>query len=137
LIENPSSYLQFKVSNIPEWEFFARLPGLCGCGLLLDVNNIYVSCINHHYQASDYLAVIDKEDVGEIHLAGHTEKHLPQGRILIDDHSKKVSDEVWDLYQITLKKMGNKPTLIEWDSDIPDLSVLLDEAQKARAELDA
>ncbi|SEH78884.1 protein containing DUF692 [Bathymodiolus azoricus thioautotrophic gill symbiont] len=104
---------------------------------MLDVNNIYVSCINHHYQASDYLAVIDKEDVGEIHLAGHTEKHLPQGRILIDDHSKKVSDEVWDLYQITLKKMGNKPTLIEWDSDIPDLSVLLDEAQKARAELDA
>jgi uncharacterized protein (UPF0276 family) len=132
LIENPSSYLCFKESTIPEWEFFAALPSLSGCGLLLDVNNVFVSCFNHNYQANDYLNSIDIDDVLEIHLAGYTEKILEKGKILIDDHSKRVSNEVWDLYQTTLSKIGNKPTLIEWDSDIPDLSILLNEAQKAQ-----
>lgn len=132
LIENPSSYLCFKESTIPEWEFFAALPSLSGCGLLLDVNNVFVSCFNHNYQANDYLNSIDIDDVLEIHLAGYTEKILEKGKILIDDHSKRVSNKVWDLYQTTLSKIGNKPTLIEWDSDIPDLSILLNEAQKAQ-----
>ncbi len=137
LIENPSSYLQFKDSNISEWEFFASLPQLCGCGLLLDVNNIFVSCFNHNYQPQDYLNAIDKDDVFEIHLAGHSKKILQQGDLLIDDHSERVSREVWDLYQTTLEQIGNKPTLIEWDTNIPDLSVLLDEAKQAQRFLDA
>jgi uncharacterized protein (UPF0276 family) len=83
------------------------------------------------------LNAIDADDVVEIHLAGHTEKKLEQGRILIDDHSKAVSPEVWDLYQTTIVKIGNKPTLIEWDTDIPDLSVLLNEAQKSQEILNA
>lgn len=136
LIENPSSYLRFNESNIPEWEFFAALPSLSGCGLLFDVNNVFVSCFNHTYQADDYLSSVDADDVLQIHLAGYTKKELEQGTILIDDHSKRVSSEVWDLYQKTLDKIGNKPTLIEWDSDIPDLSVLLNEAQKAQGYLD-
>jgi uncharacterized protein (UPF0276 family) len=137
LIENPSSYLRFKQSTIPEWEFFAALPGLSGCGLLLDVNNIFVSCFNHNYQASDYLNSIDASDVLEIHLAGYTEKILEQGKILIDDHSRPVSNEVWDLYQATLQKIGNKPTLIEWDTNVPDLSILLNETQIAQRYLSA
>ena len=104
LIENPSSYVQFKASEIPEWDFFAALPGLSGCGLLLDVNNIYVSCMNHHYSIERYLESIDAADVGEIHLAGHTQKVLDKGTILIDDHSKPVADGVWQLYQKTLNK---------------------------------
>lgn len=135
LIENPSSYLCFKESNIPEWEFFAALPDLSDCGLLLDVNNVFVSCFNHNYQVSDYLKNIDTNEVLEIHLAGYSRKELEQGAILIDDHAKQVSNEVWDLYQTTLNKIGNKPTLIEWDSNIPDLSVLLNEAQKAQGYL--
>ncbi|MDC9727517.1 MAG: DUF692 domain-containing protein [Candidatus Thioglobus sp.] len=137
LIENPSSYLRFKDSKIPEWDFFASLPGLTGCGLLLDVNNVFVSCFNHGYEANDYLDAINGDDVGEIHLAGYTEKNLAKGTILIDDHSKKISSEVWDLYKKTINTIGNKPTLIEWDTDIPDLSVLLNEAQKAQGFLDA
>ncbi len=136
LLENPSSYLRFRESNIPEWEFFSALPSLSGCGLLFDVNNVFVSCFNHGYQATDYINNVDVDDVLQIHLAGHTRKKLPQGVILIDDHSQKVADKVWDLYQTTLKKIGNKPTLIEWDTDIPDLSVLLSEANKAQTLLD-
>lgn len=137
LIENPSSYLRFKDSDMSEWDFFATLPSLCGCGLLLDVNNIFVSCFNHNYQAQDYLDSIDADDVMEIHLSGHTKKQLEQGVILIDDHGSKVTQQVWDLYQTTLKMINNKPTLIEWDNDIPDLSVLLDEAKIAQRILDA
>lgn len=133
LIENPSSYLRFKESSIPEWEFFAMLPSLCGCGLLFDVNNVFVSCFNHGYQPSDYLNSVDADDVLQIHLAGHSKKILPQGVILLDDHSKQVTDEVWDLYKTTLAKIGHKPTLIEWDTNVPDLSLLLSEADKARA----
>ena len=130
LIENPSSYLRFKESKIPEWEFFAALPSLSGCGLLFDVNNVFVSCFNHGYQASNYLNSVDADDVLQIHLAGHSKKKLKQGTILIDDHSKQVTDEVWDLYRTSLETIGNKPTLIEWDTNIPDLSVLLSEAKK-------
>ncbi|MBE8190561.1 MAG: DUF692 domain-containing protein [Candidatus Thioglobus sp.] len=87
LIENPSSYLRFQQSNIPEWEFFASLPSLSGCGLLFDVNNVFVSCFNHNYQPENYLKSVDRADVKQIHLAGFTTKKLPQGVILIDDHS--------------------------------------------------
>jgi uncharacterized protein (UPF0276 family) len=132
LIENPSSYVQFKASNLNEWDFFATLPEKTGCGLLLDVNNIFVSCFNHHFDAQNYLNAVNLDDVQEIHLAGHTTKILEKGTILIDDHASEVSLEVWDLYQKTVQKLGNKPTLIEWDSDIPALSVLLNEANKAQ-----
>jgi len=132
LIENPSSYLQFEDSTISEWDFFANLPSICECGLLLDVNNVFVSCFNHGYNATKYINAIDKNDIFEIHLAGHTKKQLKKGVILIDDHGSKVCDEVWDLYKKTIAKTGKKPTLIEWDTNIPKLNILLDEAKKVR-----
>lgn len=132
LIENPSSYLQFTESTIPEWEFFAALPGLTGCGLLLDVNNVYVTCQNHNYDAKAYLQAIDGNDVGEIHLAGHTLKHFAQGSICIDDHGSEVTPAVWDLFAQTITRIGPKPTLIEWDTQVPELSVLMAQRQLAQ-----
>lgn len=125
LIENPSSYLQFTQSSIPEWEFYASLPERTGCGLLLDVNNVYVTCQNHGYDANNYLTAINACEVAEIHLAGHTVKHFAEASICIDDHGSEVTQEVWDLYAKTIKAIGPKPTLIEWDTQIPALSVLM------------
>jgi uncharacterized protein len=127
LVENVSSYLQFTQSTIPEWEFVAQVAARTGCGLLLDVNNIYVNAINHQFSAADYLRVIPADAVQEIHLAGFDDN----GQCLIDTHGKKVSDDVWQLYAEAIALVGNKPTLIEWDTDIPPLDVLLDEANKA------
>lgn len=137
LIENPSSYLQFGVSDISEWDFYAQLPDLTGCALLLDVNNIYVSGQNFNFSANEYLNAVNGDHIAEIHLAGHTINKYQKGRVYIDDHGAKVSQEVWDLYQNTVQKFGNKPVLIEWDTNIPALSVLLAEAQKAQKILDA
>ena len=137
LIENPSSYLQFTESTIPEWEFFAALPSLTGCGLLLDLNNVYVTCQNHNYDSNAYLQAIDGKDVGEIHLAGHTLKQFPEGRVCIDDHGSQVSQAVWDLFAQTISKIGPKPTLIEWDTQIPALSVLMAQRQMAQQLLES
>lgn len=137
LIENPSSYLRFAASTLSEWDFFAKLPSLTGCGLLLDVNNIFVSCHNFNYNHIDYFSAINPDDISEIHLAGYAKNHHAKGDIYIDDHGSEVSDEVLDLYQQTVEKFGKKPTLIEWDSNIPALSVLLAEAKKAQEKLDA
>lgn len=137
LIENPSSYLQFQQSSIPEWEFFAALPEACGCALLLDVNNVYVSCQNHGYDPRDYLNCLQPEWIGEYHLAGHSLKQFADGEVLIDDHGSEVGEAVWQLFQQTLTQLGPKPTLIEWDTQIPELSVLLIQRGLAQRYLEA
>lgn len=132
LIENPSTYLQFAHSSIPEWEFVAEVARRTGCGLLCDVNNIYVSARNHGWDADIYLRSLPASAVGEIHLAGHAVRTLDSGRtIRIDDHGSRVAADVWTLYEQALRLFGPKPTLIEWDTDVPDFAVLLDEAQHA------
>lgn len=137
LIENPSSYLQFQHSTIPEWEFLMAVQQRTGCGLLLDLNNIYVSSFNHRFDCQTYLAAIDPTVVQEIHLAGFIRKHLPQGEIWIDTHSQPVSAAVWQLYQQWICSHGSHtPTLIEWDADIPPLAILIAEADKAQTIID-
>jgi uncharacterized protein len=132
LIENPSTYLQFAHSTIPEWEFIAEVTRRTGCGLLCDVNNIYVSACNHRWDASTYLQALPAQSVGEIHLAGHAVRTLDSGReIRIDDHGSRVAPEVWALYEEAVRAFGPKPTLIEWDTDIPAFDVLMDEAAHA------
>ena len=137
LVENPSTYLQFRHSTIPEWEFLAQVAKRTGCGILCDVNNIYVSACNHGWDASAYLAALPPEAVGEIHLAGHSLRELEGGRTLrIDDHGSRVAPEVWALYAEALARFGPVPTLIEWDTDVPPLEVLMDEAARADAVLE-
>ncbi len=133
LVENPSSYLEFQESSIPEWDFIVEMARRSGCGLLLDVNNIYVSACNHGFDAYAYLQALPIAPVQEIHLAGFTLNHFEDGQILIDSHNQKVCAEVWDLYKQAIQRFGPKPTLIEWDTDLPPLQTLLDEAQKADA----
>jgi uncharacterized protein len=134
LIENPSTYLQFSHSTIPEWEFIAAVADRTGCGILCDVNNIFVSAHNHGWAAATYLAALPPAAIGEIHLAGHSVRPMPDGRTLrIDDHGSRVIKEVWALYEEALKRFGPVPTLIEWDNAVPPLDVLLKEA--AHAEL--
>jgi uncharacterized protein (UPF0276 family) len=134
LIENPSSYLRFRHSVIPEWEFLAAVAVRTGCGVLCDVNNIYVSACNHGWDPFVYLDALDPASIGEIHLAGHTTRKLEDGAVLrIDDHSAAVCPEVWALYEAALARFGRIPTLIEWDTGIPPLEALLAEAAKAQA----
>jgi len=124
LVENISSYLQFAESTLPEWEFVAEVARRTGCGILLDVNNIYVSSVNHGFDAARYLRSIPRACVREIHLAGHDHN----GRCLIDTHSARVAEPVWALYREAVARFGRVPTLIEWDTDLPPLAILLDEA---------
>ena len=127
LIENVSSYLQYRDAPIPELEFVAELARRSGCGVLLDINNLYVNAVNHGYDPVAALAAVPAHFVREIHLAGHTRGEL----CLIDDHGSRVIDAVWHLYETALTRLGTVRTLIEWDTDIPELDVLLDEARKA------
>ena len=137
LIENPSSYLQFRHSSIAEWEFLAAVNQRTGCGILCDVNNIYVSAGNHGWDAEAYLDALPTEAVGEIHLAGHSVRPADGDQVIrIDDHGSRVAPAVWALYERALERFGPVPTLIEWDTDIPALEVLLDEAAEAQAHLD-
>ena len=133
LIENVSSYLEFAVSDIPEWEFVAAIAQRTGCGILLDVNNIYVNARNHNFAAELYLDAIPAQHVQEIHLAGFSVNTVDNTEILIDTHSRPVADAVWALYQQTLQRFGQVPTLIEWDLDLPPLAILLAQAQRADA----
>ncbi len=128
LIENISSYVRWRHDTIPEWEFVAEVARRSGCGLLLDVNNIYVSAVNHGFDARLYLAAIPGARIEEIHLAGFDEGE----QCLIDTHGKRVAEPVWQLYRETVARLGPRPTLIEWDTDIPALEVLLDEAARAQ-----
>jgi uncharacterized protein (UPF0276 family) len=136
LIENISSYLEYRDSQIPEWEFLAELAARSGCGILLDVNNIYVSACNHKFSPFDYLRGIPAQFVQEIHLAGFTRNRANGVEILIDTHSRRVVPEVWYLYATALAWTGQVATLIEWDTDLPALDVLLDEARIAQNILD-
>ena len=127
LVENVSSYLEFIDSTIPEWEFVREVASRAGCRILLDVNNIYVNAVNHDFDALTYLDAIAPGSVGEIHLAGFQDT----GELLIDTHGTAVCDEVWALYQYAIARFGQVPTLVEWDTDIPALEVLLAESDKA------
>jgi uncharacterized protein (UPF0276 family) len=132
LVENVSSYLQFADSSIPEWEFVAEVARRTGCGILLDVNNIHVSAVNHGFDPLRYLDAIPARSVREIHLAGFDSN----GLCLIDTHGTPVAGPVWNLYGEALTRVGAMPTLIEWDTDVPALDVLLGEARKADDILD-
>jgi uncharacterized protein len=131
LVENPSSYLRFRRSTIPEPEFLAELARRTGCGLLCDVNNVYVSSANLGFDPERYLDGLAPDAVGEIHLAGHSVSDADGQPVLIDDHGSPVADPVWHLYRRALARFGAVPTLIEWDTDLPDLPVLLAEARTA------
>lgn len=133
LVENPSTYLQFSHSSIPEWEFLAQVAQRTGCGILCDVNNIFVSACNHGWDAHTYLAALPPQAIGEIHLAGHSIREIAGGRSLrIDDHGSRVAPPVWALYREALARFGPIPTLIEWDTNIPALDVLMEEAATAQ-----
>ncbi len=133
LVENPSTYLAFKGNDMHEDVFMNRLAAMTGCGILLDLNNIYVQAHNHGFDAWRYIDTIESRYVGEMHLAGHVEQYAGDHTILVDTHSRPIKGDVWDLYAHAIAKIGVVPTLIEWDNDIPDLDVLVAEADKARA----
>ncbi len=132
-IENPSTYLQLDGAEMDEANFVAEAVRRSGCLLLLDVNNVYVSARNHRFDADAYLDAMPAERVAEIHLAGHTLKSVDGIELRIDDHASAVSDAVWQLYRRTVGRIGARPTLIEWDAEIPPLDVLLAEAATADA----
>lgn len=136
LIENISTYLQFNGVQLREWEFLAALARESGCGLLVDVNNVYVSACNHGFDAYRYLSAVPREYVQELHLAGHSINRYGNRDILIDTHSAPVCEAVWHLYAHALACFGPLPTLIEWDADIPALDVLVAEAEKANGILE-
>jgi uncharacterized protein (UPF0276 family) len=137
LLENPSTYLIFPESTMSETSFIAELVRRSGCGLLLDINNVFVSATNHGFAARDYLADFPLEHVGEIHLAGHTQQADDEGEpLLIDSHDRPVADAVWKLFDVVIKQCGPIPTLIEWDSDLPDWARLKAEADAAQTIID-
>jgi uncharacterized protein (UPF0276 family) len=137
LLENPSTYIAFADSTMSETDFIRSVARRTGCGLLLDVNNVFVSATNHGFSALDYLSDFPLTSVGEIHLAGHAEQSDDEGDLLlIDSHDGPVADAVWRLYEILISQCGPVPTLVEWDSNIPDWPVLKAEAAAAQKILD-
>jgi hypothetical protein len=129
LLENLSSYVEFGASEMTEWEFLAEIAKRADCGILLDINNVYVSSVNHGFDPLTYLRKIPRERIGQIHLAGHS---LQDG-YLVDTHDAPVSPEVWQLFRWATENLGLASTMIEWDAKIPDFSVLVDEIEKAGA----
>ena len=127
LLENPSTYLTWRSSTIPEAEFLATVAEQADCGLLLDVNNVYVSARNHGFDPVAYLDTIPVERVGQFHLAGHQDR----GDLVIDTHEGHVAEAVWELYRHAVARFGDVPTLIEWDEGVPDLDTLLAESRRA------
>ena len=137
LVENPSTYVSFNESTMSETDFIGDVARRTGCGLLLDINNVFVSATNHGYSPLQYLSDFPLACVGEIHLAGHAEQADDEGELLlIDSHDGPVADAVWKLFQIVVRQCGPIPTLIEWDSKIPDWTILKAEAAAAQAILD-
>jgi len=128
VIENPSTYVEFAASNWTEWDFIRTLAEEAYCGLLLDVNNVYVSAYNHGFDPFEYIDAIPTERVVQIHLAGHTNK----GTHIIDTHSDHVIDQVWELYRHAMKRTRGTATLLEWDESIPDFATVHGESLKAR-----
>lgn len=131
LIENISSYVSFSQSTIPEYEFINEVATRAGCGILLDVNNVYVSALNLNFDANTYISKINAQHVQEIHLAGFTVSTVASKDVLIDSHNRAVVPAVWELYRETIKLIGRKPTIIEWDENIPSIDTLCLEAQRA------
>jgi len=128
LVENPSLYVGFRDSTMTEPEFLGELVRLTGCGLLCNVNNVFVSATNIGFDALGYLEALPKDAVGEIHLAGHSERLLAHGPVLIDDHGSSVPEAVLSLYNEAIPRFGPVPTLVVWDTQIPALPTLLAEA---------
>lgn len=131
LIENPSRYLAYRGDDMSEVEFIALLIERTGCRLLFDINNVEVSAVNLGFSADAYVDAIDADWVGEIHLAGHAVEQHDSGPLLIDDHGSGVTDTTWALYRRFIDRAGAKPTLIEWDTDVPEYAVLMAEMAKA------
>jgi uncharacterized protein (UPF0276 family) len=129
LLENPSSYLQWKDSDLTEWEFLAEVARRADCGILLDVNNVFVSAHNHGFDARAYIDAMPGERVGQIHLAGHS----IEGALRIDTHDDHVCAEVWELYGYTVSKLGLRAAMIEWDDAVPTFEVLRDELGRVQA----
>jgi uncharacterized protein (UPF0276 family) len=129
VLENPSTYLEFRASDIPEWEFLGQLAEATGCGLLLDVNNVYVSAINHGFDMSTYIEALPAEHIVQVHLAGCTDC----GTHMIDTHNQPVPDRVWPLYVRVQQMTGGVATLLEWDADIPPYAELLAQLAKAKS----
>lgn len=127
-LENPSTYLEFSDSHIPEWEFINELLAKADCNLLLDVNNLYVNCFNHNYDPYTYIDTLHADKVVQIHMAGHEN----YGTHIIDTHNSPIIPEVLDLYQYTIQKIGLRSSMIEWDADIPELPVLINEVEKLK-----
>jgi len=128
VLENPSSYLEYERSTMTEWEFLSELCDATGCGLLLDVNNVYVSSYNHGYDPRQYVDGIPADRVVQVHLAGHTN----EGTHILDTHSGRAIPQVWKLYERLVARTGPVSTLYEWDADIPPLATVVREAAKAR-----
>lgn len=128
ILENPSTYIEFNDSTIPEWEFIATLAKEADCGLLLDINNIYVNSYNHGYDAKKYIDYMPAQRIVQIHLAGH--KNF--GTHIIDTHNSKVSNDVWNLYGCYIKKFMNSSIMVEWDGEIPEFYILVAELEKAK-----
>jgi uncharacterized protein len=131
LIENLATYVGFARSTMSEPEFLAELVKRTGCGLLLDINNVFVSAQNVGFDAQTYIDALPAEAIGEIHLAGHVENETSDGPVLIDNHGSRVASDVWSLYAAAIARIGRRPTLIEWDSALPSLNTLLGEAMWA------
>jgi len=133
LLENPATYVEFAASTLAEPDFISEVVRRSGCGLLLDVNNAYVACVNHHHDPHAYIRALPLDDVAQIHLAGFAQDEDAAGApLLIDSHGSPVAEAVWELYCYTLDRVGPTPTLIERDNDIPAFPVLLAEAQHAQ-----
>ncbi len=128
LLENVSSYVEYASSTMTEWEFLAGIAREADCGILLDVNNVYVSARNHGFDPDAYLAGIPVDRVGQFHLAGHSD----HGRYVLDSHDAPIVDAVWELYRSALRRFGRVPALIEWDDHVPELERLLEESRRAR-----
>lgn len=132
LVENPSTYVVFAENDMTEYEFMNNVAKRTGCGILLDINNIFVQAFNHGYDPFEYIDHIELRHVQEMHLAGHIERETSTRPIAVDTHNRPVRSEVWDLYAHAVRRFGAVPTLIEWDQDFPTLQELVGEAQKAR-----
>jgi len=128
VLENPSTYLEFKANEMQEWEFLSRLAAITGCGLLLDVNNVFVSAHNHGYSAEQYIRNLPHHQIVQMHIAGPTD----YGDMLVDTHDKPVPARVWELYRLAHELTGGVSTLLEWDASIPEYPELVDELFKAK-----
>ena len=136
LVENVTRYLEYADQGMPEYEFLAETARRSGCGILLDITNLYLNGRNLGLDTAAYLEAIPAERVAEIHLAGFTRNRVDGGEMLIDSHNRRVAAPVWELYRRAVARLGGRPTLVEWDRDLPPLEVLLAEARFAQAVLD-